>query len=559
MEFTEYLLKVSGCLMVFAAIYQILLKNLTFFKWNRFFLLGSLCLSLVIPAVKIELRKEIFVESPAMADELVQILETNEAPERDYTERDGFLGWETFLFAAYVFISTTLFLKLTVHLLRIFWNARSSGKVNNRLIICPPLKNLKNCSFFNIVFIDRSDHLEYQYTEILNHENEHIRRLHSIDKLIAEMVICILWFNPLVYYFRRMINLNHEFEVDEAMTSHLKKAEYAGLLLHVSESQSLLFTNSFSMNSLETRINMLFTHKSKKMKKLLYLSFVPAVLGLGIYLSVQVVYANMYLPEKSQLNLMESSPATQNSVSAESSKEPVPIEQLKSGNLITVNSSEKNATQKDLLAAQWKNVIRRNESPSVTAPAIKLKDKIKVILDPGHGGKDNSSKVNGIFEKDLTLEIAKKVQKVLEDQGYEVVLTRDNDKFLSLSERTQFKGDVFISLHASSYSKDKQGSKKGMEIFIGSAMEKDPSLLDQSLELAQTFQSELSKIDETTVSQSIKKMGLFVLRNNTVPAITIELGYMTDPSDLKFMSQKSGQQEIGMAFARALERFKAGS
>jgi N-acetylmuramoyl-L-alanine amidase len=54
-------------------------------------------------------------------------------------------------------------------------------------------------------------------------------------------------------------------------------------------------------------------------------------------------------------------------------------------------------------------------------------------------------------------------------------------------------------------------------------------------------------------------MGLFVLRNNTVPAITIELGYMTDPSDLKFMSQKSGQQEIGMAFARALERFKAGS
>lgn len=86
-------------------------------------------------------------------------------------------------------------------------------------------------------------------------------------------------------------------------------------------------------------------------------------------------------------------------------------------------------------------------------------DRELIVIDPGHGGIDPGSVVDGIYEKDVNLEVALKLQAALEEEGYSVMITRNDDESLSLLERAEFANEVgaelFISLHQNSYGEDR--------------------------------------------------------------------------------------------------------
>jgi TonB family protein len=143
--------------------------------------------------------------------------------------------------------------------------------------------SISHFSLFNRVFLNR--HLIHEQNEdlksILAHERVHIRQWHSIDMLVAELTSVILWFNPLVWIYRSMIQEVHEYIADsEVVNTTRNMAEYQALLVNQALGVPVFsITNKFNQVQLKKRINMLHKIKTSGIAHLKALTIIPLVLG----------------------------------------------------------------------------------------------------------------------------------------------------------------------------------------------------------------------------------------------------------------------------------------
>lgn len=221
----------------------------------------------------------------------------------------------------------------------------------------------------------------------------------------------------------------------------------------------------------------------------------------------------------------------------------------------------------------------------------------RIVIDPGHGGKDvGATGPSGLLEKDVVLQLTKELQEKLRDTyGYEVKLTRRNDIFLSHKTRTgianNFKADLFISLHANAI-KDK--SARGSETFYLSLdsdkadaydhyhqseelldedegeeaepAEDDLSMIlwdmahakhmEDSLRIAKYIQRELNILAQIR-SRGVKQAPLKVLKGATMPAVLIEAAFISNPSEEQKLKSAEGRQVIVEAIAKAISLYDA--
>lgn len=178
-------------------------------------------------------------------------------------------------------------------------------------------------------------------------------------------------------------------------------------------------------------------------------------------------------------------------------------------------------------------------------PPTDLKDAV-IVLNPGHGGDDTGaiSTDETIYEKDLTLETAEVVKKALEAQGATVILTRTDDESESLAEITeksnQNQADIFISFHYDSteYANEATGTTTYY-------------YYQEYKNLAETINDSL--VENLTLENRGLEYGNFqVLRENTQPALLLELGYMNNDYDLATFSTTSYQQAVATAIVAGL-------
>jgi N-acetylmuramoyl-L-alanine amidase len=200
----------------------------------------------------------------------------------------------------------------------------------------------------------------------------------------------------------------------------------------------------------------------------------------------------------------------------------------------------------------------------------------KIILDPGHGGKDRGAfSISGQAEKDLVLAFSKKLKKELEKRGMEVLLTRDRDFFVSLLDRVkmanQTDGDLFISIHANAHpsprahgfeifhlsAKDdiqlrfqdmmKNGDRKKGEIeVISDKYRSNPTLWDivftenrrEAIDLARYIDRSIQR-ENIVSNRGVKGAGYYVLKWIDKPAVLIELGFMTNLNENKNLHDKA--------------------
>ncbi len=226
-------------------------------------------------------------------------------------------------------------------------------------------------------------------------------------------------------------------------------------------------------------------------------------------------------------------------------------------------------------------------------------DKIdKIIIDPGHGGKDYGAiGFDKTREKKIVLDIAKRLAKLIrKDKIFEAVITREKDDYVSLEERTKIandaKGDIFVSIHANASPKR---SVRGFQVFFLA-----PALNDESRALAQLenaaflaernafrmhqkddlsfilsdmlqteFQAEsadLSKmidkefrktIGKKTRARGIDQAGFYVLNGVYMPSVLVETAFITNKNDEKLLNDKDYRQKVAEAIYDGLKRFKA--
>lgn len=171
-------------------------------------------------------------------------------------------------------------------------------------------------------------------------------------------------------------------------------------------------------------------------------------------------------------------------------------------------------------------------------------DKKLIIVDAGHGGNDMGANRYGIYEKDIVLNIGKEIQKSNNSQDqYEVILTRDNDTYSQLSDRTtlinKLNPEMVISLHVNSSPKP-ESTEQGAELYT------------QNTEGSKKLADRISKKFNTL---KIEEKNLHILRESKAPTVLMELGYINNTKDREYLTSEKGQKEIAQKFSEIFREY----
>ncbi len=234
------------------------------------------------------------------------------------------------------------------------------------------------------------------------------------------------------------------------------------------------------------------------------------------------------------------------------------------------------------------------KSTSVAAGKIYKSTKGKlIVIDPGHGGSDSGAVGNGLKEKNVVLATSKKLGVLLQKRGYRVLYTRSTDVFINLRSRTIFAGkknaDMFISIHANAAPNASAASRmSGVETFFlsparsersknAAALENKGDLEDMNTFSKQTFLNFLNRekiissnklaIDiQSYMLSSVKKSfkskdggvreaPFWVLVGATMPAVLVEIGYITHPDEGKNLGKSAYQDRIAQGIANGVDAY----
>lgn len=174
----------------------------------------------------------------------------------------------------------------------------------------------------------------------------------------------------------------------------------------------------------------------------------------------------------------------------------------------------------------------------------------RIFLDAGHGGSDPGAVGNGLREKDLTLDIAKRVQKYLNDNytGYTIKMSRTTDKYLTLSQRAKmandWKADVFLSFHINA------GGGTGYEDFIYNGL----SNTSTTAKLRDVFHSENAKEQSFWRNRGKKKANFAVLRETRMSGILTENGFIDTKADADKLKLNTYLNRIAKGHAEGLAK-----
>ena len=176
-----------------------------------------------------------------------------------------------------------------------------------------------------------------------------------------------------------------------------------------------------------------------------------------------------------------------------------------------------------------------------------------VVLDAGHGGKDVGCSHGETLEKDINLAVALQTKAALEKLGYEVVLTRADDTFISLDERVEIanknRGGMFVSIHVNST--EKSTGATGIETYC------DANANPHSAALAQAVQDAAVKKTGAKDRNMRDDSNFQVVRYSKIPACLIEIGFINAKAEREKLVKESYQKKLAEAIAEGVEAFFA--
>jgi len=195
-----------------------------------------------------------------------------------------------------------------------------------------------------------------------------------------------------------------------------------------------------------------------------------------------------------------------------------------------------------------------------------------VVLDPGHGGQDSGAMCGGVMEKDLTLDVARRVDRLLDAEGVATLMTRLGDSYVSLADRAAFgnraNDSIFVSIH---FNEDNKPVASGVETYyaahqIGSdsafsswfpffSRPPSNSPKPESQSLAGFIQEAL--VARTgSLNRGTQAKQFFVIANVTSPAVLIEGGFITNKDELSKLASEDYRDQLAAAVADGILRYR---
>jgi N-acetylmuramoyl-L-alanine amidase len=532
LPFAYYILKITICSAVLFGYYWFALRNKVFHGYNRFYLLTIVGLSLTLPLCRIN----IFQEKEEPQTSVIKMLQVVTASDEYMDEvviaipqKSNFSLIELLPFL-YLLVSVVLFVMLIQMLLSIFalWKNGKPIKIEQIHFINTDAAKGTPFSFFKSIFWNQQiDMYSPAGKRIFKHELAHIQERHSWDKMFINLVLIVFWSNPIFWLIRRELSMIHEFIADKRAVEDGDTAAFASMILAATYPQHQnLITNNFFYSPIKRRLMMLTKNKHPRVNYISRLLVLPLLV---IVFAAFTIKAREYKVKQTTPNGIAKTAAIENGIRTD-----VQIPKLN-----------------DARSTQSEDAIRN----------IATDKQITVVLDAGHGGQDPGvTNKNGITEKDLALELVKKIKELNTNKNVKIILTRETDVFANPKAKASFanehNADFFISIHLDNTPKEKWNTASGLNVYVsrdGSTNTEKSKLLASVI--IGSFKNNYGLEVGTNPQQ--RQAGIWILQANDFPSIIIEAGYLTNDKDAAYLLSKKGQETFANNVLNAINNFAA--
>ena len=214
---------------------------------------------------------------------------------------------------------------------------------------------------------------------------------------------------------------------------------------------------------------------------------------------------------------------------------------------MTIGEGIVNKTNIEIKTNQKPNYANKRNFDYLRLPDIKKKNYL-VIIDPGHGGPDPGAiGIRGIRETDVVLDVSKRVKQLLSEKGVRVRLTRKSEIDLDLPPRVLFANrtgaDIFVSIHANA-SQGKKRNINGLETFYYRGW--------KGRLLAKRIQKHILRVSPGSPDRGVKQGKFYVIKNTRMPAVLVEIGFLTGRLDARRLEKSIHRKRIAYAIAKGI-------
>lgn len=289
-----YILKSGLCLALLLFVYKLLLERERMYTFNRYYLLIGLCFAFIVPLMTMEISAEI----PVAEDATVVNFEDSNFDKTVLLAKEtakittGIPAWVFILVSIYAVGYLVFFVRFMNNIYQIFYKITRNVKAFYKKASLVLLKeNTLPHTFLHYIFIEKEAYETKNIAEELyTHELAHVTQKHTLDILLIELIQIVFWFNPLLIYYKKAIQLNHEFLADDAvLKSNTQIPAYQQLLLdNASWNHNSYLVSNLNFSVTKKRLEMMTKHTSKIRTWLFATLTIPVFIGAFLLFSTKV-------------------------------------------------------------------------------------------------------------------------------------------------------------------------------------------------------------------------------------------------------------------------------
>lgn len=518
-----YFTQVILCSGIMMGYYWLVLRNKRFHYYNRFYLLAITLLAWVVPLVKIR-----WGYTPVSNDlQVVQLLsvvaDNNSDIEAAISRKSFEWNWEMAAWGIYLTVAAVLLSGMVWAFIRLYrlLKVHSCKNVGDVYLVLTQAKGTP-FSFFRYIFWNEEIDLHSETgKQILQHELTHVQEKHSADKIIIQLVLVAGWFNPFFWVLKKEMEMIHEFIADKKAVGNGDTASLAQMLLTAAyPQQQFALTHPFFFSPIKRRLQMLTNTRNPRFSYLRRLVVLPL-------LAVVVV-------------------------------------------LFAFRSKEQRARGPISVATMMEKVVDvvagNQPQPGISVSNIAMLERVyTVVIHPGHGGDDPGFVgADGTSESVLTLQLAKAVSEMNDNENIRIILTRTEDEYLTprktVEIANQYHPDLFLSLHLNSVNpvelssgKTKENSKSGIEFYIPEKAKSNHYLASQML--ASEIANAMSPLNEKILGIKTRKNGLQWLEKIESAGVLMEAGFITNTRDLANLKEYDYQKKMAISILNGVNEY----
>lgn len=282
-EIISIIVKSSISIALLYLIYILFLKQDTFFRTNRVYLLLTMLFSMIIPFIDLSgfIRSTDFTYAVLLDPVII----TSEGVQASVMNNPDFYQ---ILLAIYLTGVSIFMVRFLYQLGQLFFLIRKFGVTKKQgLNIVFTNKNFSPFSFFNLIFMNRDDINSEEAHKIIAHEKVHVNQWHSVDLVLLEIITILQWFNPFIWLYRHAIKTLHEYLADQGvLLSGVDVNVYSALLFEQSTGIQINdLTNNFSKSLLKRRFIMMNKKKTTQFARIKLLVAIPLAISMMLVMS----------------------------------------------------------------------------------------------------------------------------------------------------------------------------------------------------------------------------------------------------------------------------------